>query len=138
MTSLTDPARHVATLGESPDDAVADVARPRATPPLRSLKARLAILLLVFLAVPVLLYLAFRQADLERQTILLDTVRNEGRLIAAALAPTLAAADGSALAAAPRSLARFAESGMGVKLLFKPNSAGSDAGFFFVAGVPEV
>lgn len=137
MTSLTDPERLPVTLsGEAPEPAAA--ARPRGVPSLRSLKARLFVLLLVFLAVPLLLYLAFRQADLERQTILLDTVRNEGKLIAAALAPTLAASDGSALAAAPRSLARFADSGMGVKLLFKPNSAGSDAGFFFVAGVPEV
>jgi two-component system sensor histidine kinase ChvG len=137
MTSLTDPERLPVSLsGGAPPQAVA--ARPRSVPSLRSLRARLAVLLLVFLAVPLILYLAFRQADLERQSILLDTVRNEGKLIAAALAPTLAAADGSALAAAPRSLARFTDSGMGVKLLFKPNSAGSDAGFFFVAGVPEV
>ena len=137
MTSLTDPERLPVPLSREASGASA-AKRCRSRPSLRSLKARLGILLLVFLAVPLLLYLAFRQADLERQAILLDTVRNQGRLIAAALAPTLAASDGTAIAGAPRSLARFTDSGLGVKLLFKPNGAGSDAGFFFVAGVPEV
>src|SRR5690606_37556002 len=54
-----------------------------------SLGAKLALMVAVFLAVPVILYQQFQQADREKSQLLLESVREQGRIIAAGLAPIL-------------------------------------------------
>ncbi|HEX7199313.1 MAG TPA: sensor histidine kinase, partial [Dongiaceae bacterium] len=55
----------------------------------RSLAAPLVLLVAAFIAVPILFYLTFQQADQERQEMLLGSIQAQGRLVAAALQPIL-------------------------------------------------
>ncbi|MDH3597740.1 MAG: hypothetical protein OEM93_23115, partial [Rhodospirillales bacterium] len=57
--------------------------------PLRSLISKILLLLVVFIAVPVFLYNEFRDADREQQGLLLESVREQGRLMTESLRPLL-------------------------------------------------
>jgi signal transduction histidine kinase len=102
----------------------------------RSLLVRLSMLAFVFIAVPWLLYDRFRQADEERQELLLEAVRERGLVVAKALEPTLTRADSVPVFRLQEELTRFAGNGVNLKLLFRPS--GAEGGFFYVAAAPEV
>ncbi len=110
---------------------------PGATRPrfYRSLTAKAAVLAMIFLAVPIIVYDQFRAADETEKALLLRSVREHGHVIAAALAPLLTASERPALPQLGRELARFADDFTNVKLLLAP--AGT-AGFFYVASWPPV
>ena len=55
----------------------------------RSLVTKLILLLFVFLAMPAALYIEFQKADAEKQALLLESLREQGRLIAENLKPLL-------------------------------------------------
>ena len=114
---------------------VVDVAQPERRRG-RSLLVRLAMLALVFIAVPWLLFDRFHQADTERQELLLEAVRERGLVVAKALEPTLTRADSVPVFRLQEELTRFAGSGINLKLLFRPT--GAEGGFFYVAAAPEV
>lgn len=110
-----------------------------------SLAGRLALLAVVFLAVPVLIFDHFRRADDATQALLLTNAQRQGQLIARALEPELA---GSAL---PRPdltrpdltrlgevLARFADDHTRLRLLLRPAPPVGQEGFFYVASSPPV
>ena len=101
----------------------------------RSLTAKAAVLAMIFLAVPIIVYDQFRAADETEKALLLRSVREHGHVIAAALAPLLTASERPALPQLGRELARFADDFTNVKLLLAP--AGT-AGFFYVASWPPV
>ncbi len=101
----------------------------------RSLTTKAAVLALIFLAVPIIVYDQFQAADEARQTILLRSVREQGHVITQALAPLLSNADRPALPQLGREVARFADDLTAVKLLFGPAGA---PGFFYVASWPTV
>lgn len=80
-----------------------------------------------------------RSADVEKQRLLLETVRDKGLVIAQVLEPLLAGADVVPFERLADEVARFASSTVRVKLLFQPlSNAGSNAGFFFVAAAPAL
>ena len=106
--------------------------------PLRSLVSKLAVLLLVFLAVPVILYNEFRRADQDKQALLVESVREHGRLMAESLRPLLEREDPSPLLALPEEVKRLATPTTGVKVLFRPKEQSGAAGFFMVASEPAV
>jgi two-component system, OmpR family, sensor histidine kinase ChvG len=124
---------------------VSDTAGPRKTEARRrtrwtwSLAAKTAFLAVVFILVPVFLYLEFRAAYEESQELLLSSVRAEGRTISQALLPLLETADIAALPELGRHLTRFASEVTTIKLLLRPadTSAGSDA-FYYLASWPAV
>src|SRR5215469_18751475 len=97
-----------------------------------SLAAKTAFLVVVFILVPVFLYLEFRRAYEESQELLLSSVRAEGRTISRSLLPLLETADNAALPELGRHLARFSGEVTTIKLLLKPadTDAGSDAFFY--------
>lgn len=99
---------------------------------------KFGLLLVIFLALPVLLFIPFRNADQERSQILIGSVRDQGRLIAEGVRPTILR--GEAIknpAALNESLARFASKGINVRILFRP--AGEKNGsFFLVSAAPPV
>ena len=70
----------------------------------RSIVSKLVLLLLVFVAVPVILYSEFRQADLEKQVLLLKSVREQGRLLAENLRPILVPENPSPLLVLPKEI----------------------------------
>jgi two-component system sensor histidine kinase ChvG len=110
---------------------------PRAPRPrfYRSLTAKAAVLAMIFLAVPIIVYDQFRAADEAEKALLLRSVREHGHVITAALAPVLSAGERPALPQLGSELARFADDFTKVKLLFAP--AGT-TGFFYVASWPPV
>src|SRR5262249_47906247 len=59
----------------------------------RSISGRLVLLVVIFLLVPVVLYQAFRRADEEKRVLLIQSVQNQGQIIAAMLRPALQAFD---------------------------------------------
>ncbi len=104
----------------------------------RSLAAKTALLAVIFVLVPVFLYLEFRSAYQESQELLLRSVRDEGRVISQSLLPLLEIADSGSLGELGGHLARFAGKVTTIKVLFAPaGGAGSD-GFYYVASWPEV
>ena len=104
----------------------------------RSLRVQLTALVVVFLALPILLYSVFASADRERQKLLLDAVQTSGAMVGKALAPALKDMKPGDFAKLSAELARFAAPRQNIKLLFKPNGIGDTAGFFYVASAPDV
>jgi two-component system, OmpR family, sensor histidine kinase ChvG len=97
------------------------------------------LLAVIFVLVPVFLYLEFRSAYEESQALLLRSVRDEGRGITQSLLPQLESADSGSLPQLGSHLARFAGEVTTVKLLFAPAGAGAGSdGFYYVASWPEV
>ena len=78
---------------------VLDTAGPRKTDARRgihwawSLTAKTVFLAVIFVLVPVFLYIEFRNAYQESQELLLRSVRDEGRVISQSLLPLLETAD---------------------------------------------
>jgi two-component system sensor histidine kinase ChvG len=101
----------------------------------RSLAAKGILLALIVLAVPVIVYDRFRDADETRRALLLRSVQDQGRLIAIALEPLIASSDHPSLPQLGRELARFADAVTNVKLLFAPIEGG---GFYYIASAPVV
>ena len=59
----------------------------------RSLTVRALVVLALFVALPVVLYLTFRQADLDRQRLLLESIRVKGLTVGRVLEERLQRAD---------------------------------------------
>jgi hypothetical protein len=124
---------------------VSDTAGPRKTETLprsgwtSSLSAKIVFIAVVFVLVPVFLYLEFRRAYQESQELLLSSVRAEGRAISQSLLPLLETIDNAALPDLGRHLAPFASEVTTIKLLLRSagTSARSDA-FYYLASWPAV
>jgi two-component system sensor histidine kinase ChvG len=130
---------------ESTTTQGSDIAGPRhseARGPLRwarSLAAKIALLAVVFLLVPVFLYVEFRADYEQSQSLLLRSVRDEGRVISQSLLPMLQNADTGSLPQLGQYLARFAGQVTTIELLLAPAAAGGAAnGFYYVASWPTV
>src|SRR5882757_593741 len=88
----------------------------------RSLAAPLILLVAAFIAVPILFYLTFQQADLERQEMLLGSIQAQGRLVAAAVEPQLERASPDTFTDAAETLSHFSDGNARIRLLFRPPS----------------
>ena len=101
----------------------------------RSIRVQLVALVLVFVIPPVLLYSVFHSAEQEKQALLLDAVRENGRLIGTAMEPFLKTLQPGDFAKIQGELARFNADARSIKVLFSP--AGS-ASFFYVGSAPPI
>jgi len=104
---------------------------------LRSLRAKTSLLAVIFALVPVFLYAEFRKAYQDSQDLLLQSVRDQGRVISQSLLPLL---DNAVIAELPQlgsQLERFAGKVTTIKLLLAPKGADGD-GFYYVASWPAV
>src|SRR5689334_11357492 len=101
----------------------------------RSLAVKAAVLAIIFLAVPIIVYDQFRAADEAQKAVLIRSVREQGRVMAQALAPLLSGSERPALPQLGRELARFADELTNVKLIFSPPG---ESAFFYVASWPAV
>ena len=102
--------------------------------PAPSLAGRPLILLVAaFIAVPILFYLTFQQADQERQEMLLGSIQAQGRLVAAALEPQLERASPDTFTDAAETLSHFSDGNAArIRLLFRPGKAAGAGGFYLV------
>lgn len=103
----------------------------------RSLASRVALVCVVFVAVPILVYQQFRAADQEKQMLLLQSAQQNGQLIARALQPLLEQADNTLLPELGRQLGRFADEHTRLKLLLRPTGVPGAQGFFYVGAAPS-
>jgi two-component system sensor histidine kinase ChvG len=104
-----------------------------------SISAKAAFLGVVFVLVPVFLYIEFRSAHETSQELLLRSVRAEGRTISQSLLPLLTNAGPSALPEIGRDLAWYAGDVTTIKLLLHPASTQNGTeGFYYVASWPPV
>src|SRR5690606_13695962 len=91
----------------------------------------------LFAAVPAVIYQQFLVAEEERTALLLDSVANQGQAIAEALRPVLEAGDPSEVTQVGERMARLASRQVELRLLFRPRNAAVDS-FLLVAAVPPV
>ena len=84
---------------------------------LRSLRAKTAVLAVIFALVPMFLYVEFQKAYQDSQAFLLQSVRDQGRIISQSLLPQLEAAAIADLPQLGRQLERFAGSVTTVKVV---------------------
>src|SRR3979409_1988700 len=104
---------------------------------LRSLRAKTSLLAVIFALVPVFLYAEFRKAYQDSQDLLLQSVRDQGRVISQSLLPLLDNAAIAELPTPPSQPERFAGKVTTIKLLLAPKGADGD-GFYYVASWPAV
>ena len=105
----------------------------------RSLAAPLILLVAAFIAVPILFYLTFQQADQERQEMLLGSIQAQGRLVAAALEPQLERASPDTFTDAAETLSHFSDGNAArIRLLFRPGKAAGAGGFYLVGAAPAI
>lgn len=100
--------------------------------------ARIAVLLAIFLAVPAILYLQFRAADDEKNRLLIENVRNQGRLAGEAIRPLLEQFGPDTAKSLNERVGALGRTGdVSLKVLFRP-AGGDGRGFFFVSAWPAV
>lgn len=104
----------------------------------RSLASRLILLIIVFIAVPVALYQTFKQAEDDRQALLIEATHERGRLVGLGLRPLLQQTEPSPLLTIGNELQRFGSPATRLKVLFRPVAQQDVSGFFFVAASPVV
>ena len=92
-----------------------------------SLTAKTVFLAIVFILVPVFLYIEFRAAHEQSQELLLRSVRAEGRTISQSLLPSLENANRVAFPELGRDLARYAGEVTTIKLLLQPAAVDNGA-----------
>lgn len=102
-----------------------------------SIAAKLGVILVVFIACPLIIYFEFRTANAEKNALLLRNVQEQGRLLARGLEPLLAAGTAEALPKLRQELERLSENQLKIRLLFRPQTAELD-NFFYIASVPPV
>jgi two-component system, OmpR family, sensor histidine kinase ChvG len=104
-----------------------------------SLAAKTALVGLIFLLVPVFLYVELRADYEQSQSLLLRNVREEGRVISQSLLPMLQNADTGSLPRLGEHLSQFASEVTQIELLFAPaGGAGATSDFYYVASWPTV
>lgn len=105
-----------------------------------SLTLRLAVLVTIFIALPIILYGQFEFADRQARALISNSIQYSNRLIAKALFPIL---DQTA-APSPKlddALAKFNQDGTVLELMFQPKGQADgkgDAEFYFIASAPQV
>src|SRR5690242_3570305 len=102
-----------------------------------SLTGKLVVLVGIFLALPFVLYGQLATGDAKLRSLVTRGIQQKNWLIAEALKPTPDQAGAAPSATVKGQLARFAEDGTILKLMFRPASRARD-GFFYVASAPPV
>ncbi|MEQ8395720.1 MAG: HAMP domain-containing sensor histidine kinase [Thalassobaculum sp.] len=105
--------------------------------PLRPITAKLALVIILFAAVPAVLYQQFRIAEAERTALLLDGIANQGQAIIESMRSVLMKADPTELTQLGPRMAALAGDQVGLRLLYRPQESTIDS-FLLVAAVPPI
>jgi two-component system sensor histidine kinase ChvG len=122
-------------VGDASETAAGTPRRSRPPRFHRSLVAKAAVLAVILLAVPLIIYDQFRAADDAQKALLLRSVREQGRVMSQALLPLVSTSERPSLPQLGRELARFADDLTNVKVIFAPTGEGA---FYYVASWPVV
>lgn len=102
----------------------------------QSFTARLSVLALIFILVPIILYGQIKAADEEKNMLLRSSLEQRGRLIAEALRPALQEFESETPQNFNDIVARLGDSQTNLRLLYRPNNSAYTDGFFYVASSP--
>jgi two-component system, OmpR family, sensor histidine kinase ChvG len=102
----------------------------------RSISGRLVLLVVIFLLVPLVLYQAFRRADEEKRVLLIQSVQNQGQIIAAMLRPALQSFDQRGAAELGEWLKGIPVHGLHIKILLHPSRDAGSQSFYYIAASP--
>lgn len=102
----------------------------------QSFTARLSVLALIFILVPIILYGQIKAADEEKNLLLRSSLEQRGRLIAEALRPALQEFESEAPERFHDVVARLGDSQTNIRLLYSPDNTAHADGFFYVASSP--
>lgn len=103
-----------------------------------SLTGKLAVLIAIFLTVPIILYTQFQEADQDKQALVLQGVNEQARLIAQALQPGLTKSTQPVPSGIAGAIRHLATEGTSIKVLFRPKEGRNPDSFYFIASAPEV
>lgn len=104
----------------------------------QSFAAKLVLLLVIFVAVPMALYGQFHAADADKNALLYRSVQEEGRLIAESLRSLLESFQAKSAGKLGDALARIGGERINVKLLFRPAGVVGPDSFFYMAASPPL
>ncbi len=104
----------------------------------RSFATKLVILLVIFVALPIIVYSKLQDAYEERAALLLSSIQEEGHIITRAIRPLLESFQGSSAQDLVATLNRMGTGRTRIKLLFRPRVTQTPESFFYVASVPKV
>lgn len=102
-----------------------------------SLTLKMMGLIVVFVALPVILYGQFESADTQRRDLVARGIQQRSWLIAQALTPILDQPDGLPHRGLNRELQRFKDGRTLLKLMFRPSSKSVSGNFYYIASAPE-
>lgn len=101
----------------------------------RSLATKILVVGAVFAIVPGIVYERLHRADQEKAELLLKAAREQGRLIATYLEPTLDAGL-SGLPQLGQALDPLSSENLNIRVLFRPETGAGNSGFYYVAASP--
>jgi two-component system sensor histidine kinase ChvG len=104
----------------------------------RSFAVKILVVVAIFFTVPIIIYDQMRQADDEKNQLLLQSVEAQGRIVAEALRPMVDKIDGAALRNIAQVLQRLGVAGPNIKLLYRPATEALPQSFYYVASEPMV
>ena len=107
-----------------------------------SLTLKLAGLVGIFVALPVVLYGQFESADRQMRELVTRAIQDRSKLISHALTPVLRKAEPSTAATLNEELAKYTTDGTVLKLMLQPAGGPADSSsgraFYFVASSPPI
>ena len=110
--------------------------RKRLTQLWRSLGFKVALLLVIFISLPMIVYQEFVAADEDRMALVNRALTTEGELVANAIAPLLRDFGPEAAQTLSRRLDGMGSDRLGIKLLMRPTTVLGEEGFLFMASAP--
>lgn len=96
----------------------------------------LIVLVGIFVALPIVLYGQFEEADRHSHELVTESLRKQGWLVAQALATQLADRRSLSPAELNAALGKFAGNGTVLKLMFQPRDGRAASGFYLVGSAP--
>ncbi|MPY69597.1 MAG: sensor histidine kinase [Alphaproteobacteria bacterium] len=104
----------------------------------RSFSTRLMLLIAIFVAVPIAVYLQLRAADAQKAELLLDATREQGRVVAESLRPLLDQFSAATARNLGETLTRLVGPQIKIKVLLRPEGGSGPDSYFYVAAAPAV
>lgn len=102
-----------------------------------SLTARLLVLVVIFVALPIILYGQFESVDRETRQLVVRSIQNRSWLIAQALKPILDRSEGPPHESLNAELHKYSDDGTILKLMLQPSSKQGPQSFYYVASAPQ-
>lgn len=104
----------------------------------RSFATRLVLLVAIFAAVPVVVYLQLRAADAEKTSLLLSATQTQGQIVAESLRPLLDTFAPRTVRQLGETINRVGPPESNIKVLLRPEGTTGQDSFFYVAAAPAV